>query len=87
MIIKTIYRFYKDGSTIVSPIKPDADYTETYRIIAEDGMAITNGSIECECIDTDDTSAWHDCEPTTMREEEKLAKVEKIHDILTGVTE
>lgn len=78
MIIRTIYRYIKDGKTTVSPVKPEADYTETYRVIAEDGMAITNGVIECECIDTDNPSEWHDCESSAMTEEEKLAEAARI---------
>lgn len=78
MIIKTIYRYSQGDKTTVSPTKPNVDYTETYRIIAEDGMAITNGVVECECIDTDDTSAWHDCESTTISDEEKFAESARI---------
>lgn len=69
MIIKTIYRYTRDGKTTVSPAKPEGDYSKTYRVIAEEGMAITNGNLECECIDTDDPSEWQDCESSIMKGE------------------
>lgn len=78
MIIKTLYRYTRDGKTTVSPVKPDGDYSVTYRVIAEEGMAITNGNLECECIDTDHPSEWHDCESSAMTEEEKLAEAARI---------
>lgn len=78
MIIKTLYRYTVGGKTTVSPTKPDADYTETYRVVAEDGMAITDGIMECECIDTDYPNDWHDCESSAMTEEEKLAEAARI---------
>lgn len=55
MITKTLYRVTRsDGGVDVTPIKPSHnDYTETYRLIADDGMILTDGENTCTCIDTD----------------------------------
>lgn len=61
MKITTLYKYNRtDNKTTVSPIKPDCEYTEMYRLIAEEGGAITDGFIICGCVDTEDTSSWRD---------------------------
>lgn len=64
MRIIPLYRYTRpDGGVTVSPIKPDAECTELCRLIADDGMAITNGVIITDCIDVDSVDGWIDCEP------------------------
>ena len=64
MRIIPLYRYTRpDGGVTVSPIKPDAEYTELCRLIADEGMAITNGVIITDCIDVDSADGWTDCEP------------------------
>lgn len=64
MRIIPLYRYTRpDGGVTVSPIKPDEPYTELCRLIADEGMAITNGVIITDCIDVDSTDGWIDCEP------------------------
>ena len=60
MQVKTLYRITRpDGGTTVTPIKPtDAPYTETYRVIADEGMLLTDGTNTYGCIDTDDASKF-----------------------------
>ena len=60
MIIKTLYRVQRaDGGIDVTPNKPNHnDYTETYRVIADDGMVLTDGVITCGCVDTDEPSKF-----------------------------
>lgn len=55
MITKTLYRVTRsDGGIDVTPNKPtDGVYTETYRLIADEGMVLTDGTNTCSCIDTD----------------------------------
>ena len=62
MQIKTLYRFKReDGGITVSPDKPDSDYTELFRIIADEGMAITkDGENLCSAIDTDSTEGYYE---------------------------
>lgn len=61
---KTLYRYIReDGGVTVSLVKPeDREYTKRYRLIAEDGMAITNGEIITEVIDVESYKGWTDCE-------------------------
>ena len=67
MSIILLYRYTRpDGGVTVSPIKPDAEYTELCRLIADEGMAITNGVIITDCIDVDSADGWIDCEPEVI---------------------
>lgn len=54
-----LYRYTRtDGGVTVSIEKPDSDYTELYRLVADEGMAMTDGFVIADCIDTNDPSAW-----------------------------
>ena len=67
MSIIPLYRYTRpDGGVTVSPIKPDTEYTELCRLIADEGMAITNGVIITDCIDVDSADGWIDCEPEVI---------------------
>ena len=67
MSIIPLYRYTRpNGGVTVSPIKPDAEYTELCRLIADEGMAITNGVIITDCIDVDSADGWIDCEPEVI---------------------
>lgn len=59
MEIVTMYRY---GNTIVSPVKPEStEYTELYRLIAEDGKVLTqDGTVFTPCVDTDCTDGWQE---------------------------
>lgn len=60
MITKTLYRVTRsDGGVDVTPNKPtDGVYEETYRLIAEEGMMITDGENYYCCIDTDNPNGY-----------------------------
>ena len=65
MQIVNLYRYEREpGKITTSPAKPDdgIDYSIIYRLIADEGMAITDGSSIVECIDTDSSEGWTDCE-------------------------
>ena len=64
MKIETLYRYERNtGKITVSPKKPeDKLYTEVYRLIADDGMILTNGEITTPCIDVDSTEGWTEIE-------------------------
>ena len=67
MSIIPLYRYTRpNGGVTVSPIKTDAEYTELCRLIADEGMAITNGVIITDCIDVDSADGWIDCEPEVI---------------------
>jgi hypothetical protein len=59
MEIRTLYRYTRaDGGVTVSPNKPECEYTEMYRLIADEGKALTDGEIITPCIDVDSTDGW-----------------------------
>lgn len=54
-----LYRYIRaDGGVTVSTEKPDAEYTELTRLVADEGYALTNGEITTPCTDTDTPGAW-----------------------------
>ena len=63
---KMIYRYQRpDGGYTVTPVKPEGTYNIRWRLIAEEGMAITNGEMTVTVIDVihrSDCEAWTDCE-------------------------
>ena len=62
-----------DGSCCVSPIKPEGHYQIRWRLIAEEGRAITNGEMTVTVIDVrgrKDCEEWEDCDlPEEMKTE------------------
>ena len=55
----TLYRFIRpDGGVSVSPVKPDVEYTELFRLVADDGMILTDGENYTSCTDTDNPDIW-----------------------------
>lgn len=60
MIIMNTYKYYEDERHYcVSPVKPDCEYTEAVRLIAEEGHAVTKDGINYYyCIDVDSADGW-----------------------------
>lgn len=64
MQTKVLYRYKtKQGGVIVSPNKPSekmhiGEITELQRLIADEGMVLTNGEKTTPCIDTDTPEVW-----------------------------
>lgn len=57
----TLYRYVRpDGGVTISTAKPDADYTELSRLIADEGMILTDGENQTPCVDTDTPDAWYE---------------------------
>ena len=58
----TLYKYQRaDGGTTISPVKPDCDYTEMYRIVADEGKALTqDGENLTACVDTETTEGWYE---------------------------
>ena len=56
-----IYRFTRPGGGVsVSPVRPDGEYIELTRLVADEGCTITDGVTVCECVDTADPGAWEE---------------------------
>jgi hypothetical protein len=62
MQIINLYKYTReDGGTTVSPIKPNTEYTEMYRLVADDGKVLTkDGENFTTCIDTDTADGWYE---------------------------
>ena len=59
MQIIPLYKYEREnGGTTVSPIKPNCKYTEMYRLVADEGKALTNGDIITSCVDAESTEEW-----------------------------
>lgn len=70
MQIITLYRIIRpDGGVTVSPVKPDGEYTELYRLIADDGMVLTNGETVTACTDTNTPDVWAEIADTENPDE------------------
>ena len=72
MQIKPLYIFIRpDGGVTASLIKPDCEYTEEVRLIADEGKLLTNGETVTPCIDTDTAEGWWeiDAPPEEIPEE------------------
>ena len=77
MTIRYLYRYQRpDGGYDVSPNQPPegTEYTLRYRLIAHEGMGITDGTNIVTCIDVMSPDGWTDCslpdEEETEPEEE-----------------
>lgn len=56
-----VYRYTRpDGGVSISPVKPDAEYSELTRLIAEEGRTLTDGVTEASCVDTDNPDVWEE---------------------------
>lgn len=54
-----LYRYNRpDGGVTISPAKPDCEYTEMVRLVADEGFVLTDGETFTTCVDTDEPSAW-----------------------------
>lgn len=84
MIIKTLYRVINNGKVTVTPIKPSHnDYTETYRLIADEGMVITDGANTYCCVDTDEPEKYSEI----LEPSETVDQYSEAGKILLGVSE
>lgn len=59
----TLYRYNRSGGGVtVSTEKPETEYTELLRLVADEGMALTDGNTVTTCIDTEDVTVWEEVE-------------------------
>lgn len=81
----TLYRYVRpDGGVTTSPVKPNGEYTEMYRLIADDGKAVTDGKTTAACIDVSSPDGWTEIDdPGDMTKIEQKAAA---YDILMGGT-
>ena len=81
MEVKTLYKYNREnGGVTVSPEKPDGEYTEMYRLIADEGMELVKGDIRTMCIDTDTTDGWEEVE--YVETDEPIEPIEPIEEVI-----
>ena len=69
MQIIPLYRYRRpEGGITVSPVRPKCEYTELFRIIADDGYILKHGETVTSCIDTDNLSVWQEIEDHEHKE-------------------
>lgn len=60
-----LYRYNRqDGGVTVSPVKPSHECEGLFRLVADDGMALTDGINVTPCIDTTEPDTWQEVEYT-----------------------
>lgn len=75
MRIVPLYRFKRpSGGITVSPIKPECEYTELVRLIADEGKALTNGEVITPCVDTESVEGWSEVDEIEEETEEENAE-------------
>lgn len=83
-----LYRYTRgDGGITTSPVQPpdSTTYELRYRLIADDGKALTDGVTITACADVTAPDGWTEIDdPGEMTETEQKALA---YDILTGVNE
>ena len=61
MVDKILYRYNrKDGGITVSLEEPSTEYIILHRLIADEGMILTDGNINTPCIDTEFPQSWRE---------------------------
>ena len=89
MQIISLYRYNRpDGGVTISPAKPNCEYTELFRLVANDGKVLTDGLTITTCTDTSEPEKWQEVSEVT--EETVLDEVKQkalAYDIITGVAE
>lgn len=93
----TLYTFVRDdGNISVSPNKPDCEYQTSYRLIADEGMILTDtNGYTAKVIDTDTPEEWNEVEAPEEETEDDVPEplpeveptTEEILDAMLGVTE
>lgn len=59
MEIINLYKYTRaDGGTTVSPVKPNIEYIEMFRLIADEGKELMNGDVRIPCIDVEHIEGW-----------------------------
>lgn len=83
-----LYRYTRgDGGITTSPVKPQGEYTEMYRLIADEGKAMTDGTKVAPCVDVSSVDGWHEIDDPGEDELTETEQKAAAYDVLTGVSE
>lgn len=59
MQIVKLYKYTREGGGVtVSPVKPDCEYTDMVRLIADEGKLLVKGDVTTTCADVDSAEGW-----------------------------
>lgn len=73
MQTRMLYRYVRsDGGITVSPTKPDAESDTMIRLVADEGMILTDGISYTYCVDLSDVTSWYEVEDTFIHAEDVL---------------
>ena len=90
MFKKKIYKYKENNSTIVSPYKPNCEYEEMYRLIAQnENYLLTDYTIFTSCIDIPkkDLELWFEVDKDTLEKNETLeSRVIKLEESINTLT-
>ena len=57
----TLYKYTReDGGVTVSPNKPDTEYTEMLRLVADEGKVLVKGDEVITCKDVESAEGWEE---------------------------
>lgn len=89
MQIVPLYRYQRaDGGVTTSPVMPEGtEYTMKYRIIADEGKAVTDGTVTAACVDADSLEGWTEIDAPAEDEADEDAQYAEAGRILMGVSE
>lgn len=77
MQVKTLYRYERKPNCVtISTLKPlDVEYTETYRLVADEGKILFKDGVETFCVDTDIVDGWEEKDYIGIKYEELKAMI------------
>ena len=71
MKIVNLYKYIRDdGGATVSLVKPNIEYIEMFRLIADEGKELMNGDIRTPCIDVESTEGWSEIDAPITDDED-----------------
>lgn len=73
MQIINLYKYTRpDGGVTVSPVRPEGEHEPMYRLVADEGMALTkDGENLTSCADVESVIGWYEVETTESEATEK----------------
>lgn len=79
MKIKELYRYERaDGGITVSPIKPNTAHTTLYRLIADEGKALTIDGVNLfNVIDVNSVDGWYEVDLPKEETDRPIERVEE----------
>jgi hypothetical protein len=63
MKIIPLYKYTRaNGGITISPVKPEGEYTEMLRLVADENKLLTNDDVTTSCIDVVTADGWYEVE-------------------------